>query len=184
MKGQRRVRLAMLWLAIPLLSGCATYDIPPNRDPCGGALTDSEACLYDYDARGLWYVMFVRCDGLMTTSHRHSPGTHLFITPEGDLLFHSRSSGRGEVLDVMGRTLRLADGTVFLCDANGDRPRVVQLGIPAPRCDPTDAEDVARALYEISRDARVASFLSPESRLRFQADWQAAKKRKRQAKTP
>ncbi|MDB5172913.1 MAG: hypothetical protein JWN51_1686, partial [Phycisphaerales bacterium] len=52
------------------------------------------------------------------------------------------------------------------------------------RCDPTDAEDVARALYEISRDARVASFLSPESRLRFQADWQAAKKRKRQAKTP
>ncbi|MDB5357628.1 MAG: hypothetical protein JWN24_4081 [Phycisphaerales bacterium] len=184
MKAQRRVRLALLWLAISLLGGCASYDIPPNRDPCGGALTDSEACLYDYDARGLWYVMFVRRDGLMATSHRHSPGTHLFVTPEGDLLFHSRSSGRGEVLDVMARAAQLTDGAVFLVDANGDPPRVVQLAIPVPRCDPADAEDVARALYEISRDARVASFLSPESRLRIQADWQAAKKRKREAKPP
>ncbi|MDB5292729.1 MAG: hypothetical protein JWL69_3970 [Phycisphaerales bacterium] len=184
MKAHRRVRAALLWLAISLLGGCASYDIPPNRDPCGGALTDSEACLYDYDARGLWYVIFVRRDGLMATSHRHSPGTHLFVTPEGDLLFHSRSSGRGEVLDVTGRTMRLTDGTVFLCDANGDPPRVVQLGVFAPRCDPADTEDVARALYEISRDARVASFLSPESRLRIQADWQAAKKRKREAKPP
>jgi hypothetical protein len=173
--------LSAILLFIASLTGCAQYDIPPNRDPCGGALTDSEACLYDYDAKGLWYVLLVRQDGLLAAAHRHAPGTHLFVLPEGDLLFHSRCSGRGEVIDVTGRTFALKDGTVLLSEGGGKGPRIAQLPIAAPRCDPADAEDMARALYDVSRDGRVAAFLSPEARLRIQAAWQAAKKRKADA---
>lgn len=181
MKGRNSFGPVAVLLLLSSLTGCAQYDIPPNRDPCGGALTDSEACLYDYDPGGLWYVLLVRQDGLLAAAHHHSPGTHLFVLPEGDLLFHSRCSGRGEVIDVMGRTFAFKNGTVLLYESGGKEPRIAQLPIAAPRCEPTDAEDMARALYDISRDARVAAFLSPEARLRIQAAWQAAKKRKADA---
>src|SRR5260221_6538859 len=95
MKARRRAGMTALCMIASLLTGCTTYNLPVYRDPCGGALTDSEACLYDYDLRGIWYVLFVRRDGLLAASHRHSPGTHLFVTSEGDLLFHLRGSGRG-----------------------------------------------------------------------------------------
>ena len=96
-----------------LLGGCAsTIDVKFPRDPGGGLLTSSEACLYDFDTNGFWYVIFLHSDRLGMTTHRHEAGHHLMLL-SGDLLFYSRCSGRDEAIDIMGKTFSLRRGLVF-----------------------------------------------------------------------
>lgn len=179
--GFRIARAATVVCLAVLFTGCTTIELHPNRDPCGGALTDVEAQVYDVDANGIWYVVFLRCDDLLLAAHRHNPGVHAFFSPAGDVLYFSRCSGRGEVIVIAGQTFALRNGSVFLCDMTGAAPQTWQLQLPPPPCNGTDPAGVARALYALSQDARVAAFLSPEARLRLQADVQLARRRKEQA---
>jgi hypothetical protein len=161
-----------------VVAGCSVIDVHVKIDPAGGALTDSTACLYEFDRRGLWYVLFLMEDGLLAAVHRHNPGIHLFIDSDENMIFYARCSGRGEAIDVMGKTMKLADGAVFLCDVRDGNPQVMQLPIKPPECDGNDPRSVAKAIYDVSQDPRVAEYLDAESRARLLAAWQTAQKAK------
>lgn len=167
------------WLTL-LAIGCNTdLTVHPVVDPAGGAISDREARIYEFDKHGPWYVAFVRADGMLLAIHRHDPGIQAFFLPNGDLLFYARSSGRGEVVDLMGHAFSLKNGAVFLCDVTAGDARVEQLPITPPHLKKLDSERLARTLYELSTQPPVAAFLSPEGRARLQADWQIALDRKR-----
>ncbi|HZL36505.1 MAG TPA: hypothetical protein VFC78_14395 [Tepidisphaeraceae bacterium] len=166
-----------------LVGGCNTQvTLRPVVDPSGGAISDVEARVYDYDRHGPWYVLFIHADDMLATIHRHDPGMHAFFLPQGDLLFFSRCSGRGETLDVMGHAFSLRNGAIFLCTASAGDAGVRQLPIPPPRCKGNDPEQITKTMFDLSRIPQVAVFLSPEARARLLADWQIALKRKRDAK--
>src|SRR6476660_5032408 len=99
-------RVAAFLFTALLITACSERHITFSRDPSGGSLTDSEGCVYDFDRDGFWYVIFVRGEGLLAAEHRHAYGHHLFVQ-KGDLLFYSRCSGRGEVIDITGKIFDL-----------------------------------------------------------------------------
>lgn len=176
-----RLRLVLAILAICGLSGCSVVTVHAKVDPAGGALTESFACLYDFDARGFWYVLFVHEDGLLGAVHRHNPGIHLFVNDRVDLLFVCRCSGRGEVLDIMDQTYWLKNGGIFFCDVANSSARVRQLPINPPMCDGRDPEAIAKALYTLSLDPRVAANLPEEVRQRLAAQWRVEASKKKSA---
>jgi hypothetical protein len=149
------------------LAGCSVIDVRAHIDPGGGALTDSTACVYEFDRHGLWYVVFVHEDGLIGAVHRHNPGIHLFIDHDSNLVFYARCSGRGEVIDIMGKTMKLSDGVVFLCDVRDGNAHIAQLPMKSIPCDGSDPHAIAKAIYDLSRDRSVAVFLDAESRERL-----------------
>src|SRR5690348_4040767 len=141
------------WVSIGLLiclasTGCTEKHLTFSRDPGGGSLTDSEACLYDFDRNGFWYVIFVRAEGLLAAEHRHAYGHHLFVQ-NGDMVFYSRCSGRNEVIDIMGQMFYLKRGMVFLCELKGGRAQVRQLAVSLPSFRSGDEEERARVLLEL-----------------------------------
>ena len=167
-------RLFLAIFGIGFLGGCSTIELRPPHSLAGGPLTESTACIYDYDQNGLWYVIFIHADGLLAAVHRHEPGLHLFNLGD-DLLFYSRCSGRGETLDIMGQSFSLSQGTVFLCDVTASDARARQLPIPAKSCHGDDPIALAKAIDELSQIPAVSPFLSPEAHARLHADWQASK---------
>lgn len=156
-------------------------DVRAQVDPSGGPLTDSLACVYDFDRDGLWYVVFVRKEGLLAAIHRHSPGFHLFLDDDGDFVFFVRCSGRGEVIDLMGKRYRLSEGAVLLVDADDGREQVSQLKLPLPPCRSADPPSISKAVYELSQDPQVAAFVNPESQARLRGKWEVDKKRQENA---
>lgn len=171
-------RLIAPILLVSFIAGCSVIDVRLKIDPAGGALTDSDACVYDFDRNGLWYLVFIHEEGLLAAIHRHNPGIHLFLDENGDIIFQCRCSGRGEVIDVMDRTMKLADGTVFLCDVEDGNARITQIPISAPKCDGNDPEAVARCVFDVSTDPRVARFLPAEVRARLAAQCKKPEKNK------
>lgn len=164
MKGPRII-LLILWAAFA--GGCAsTIELRPWRDPQGQTLTDSYGCVYDVDSAGFWYVVFIRCDGLLDSVHRHNPGMHLFVR-KNDLIFYSRCSGRGEVIDIMGKTFWLKEGRAFLCRVVAGQPQVSQLNVEIRPCRWDDAPGIEQALGDLANEPPVAAFLSPEARARL-----------------
>ena len=95
-------------------------------------LTGSEACLYDFDARGFWYVIFLHNDRLGMARRRHEAGHHLMLL-SGDLLFSRSASGRDEAIDIMGRTFSLRSGMVFLVTVTSKQTSIVQARARARR---------------------------------------------------
>ena len=176
-----RSRVAAFLLTVLLISACSEKHITFSRDPSGGSLTDSEACLYDFDRNGFWYVIFVRREGLLAAEHRHAYGHHLFVQ-KGDLRFFSRCSGKAEVLDIMGQLFNLKSGVVFLCDIEAGHARVTQLSIPLRRFHAGDEEERARALLELGEREPVKTFISREVRDRLALQVQNAHERKQTRK--
>jgi hypothetical protein len=150
-----------------LLPGCSsTTDFKFPHDPGGGLLTSSEACLYDFDADGFWYVIFLRCDQLGIANHRHEAGHHLMLR-SGDLLFYSRCSGRGEAIDIMGKTFALKNGLVFLVATSPAETRVTQLPAQARRFNGADSRARAAALEALTMVPSVERFLSADAQARI-----------------
>jgi hypothetical protein len=175
------LRVAAFLLTALLIPACTEKQFTFCRDPSGGSLTDSEACLYDFDRDGFWYVIFVRGEGLLAAEHRHAYGHHLFVQ-KGDLLFYSRCSGRGEVIDVMGQIFDLKRGVVFLCEIENGQARVKQLSMPVPRFRAGDEEQRARVLLELGEREPVKAFVSREVRDRMALEVQKAHTRKQSQK--
>jgi hypothetical protein len=162
-----------------MASGCGEYQWVFSHDPGGGPLTDSEACVYDFDRQGLWYVLLIRREGLLAAEHRHAAGHHLFLNKQGDMIFFSRCSGRGEVLDVMGTLCRLKQGQVIAYDA-ARRPPVHQLSLKLPNCKGDDPVGRARILADLARQPEIAQYFSVEGRARLIADYELLLRRHKQ----
>jgi hypothetical protein len=166
----------ILLLLTTLATGCnRTIQAQFNRDPSGGLLSSNEACLYDYDADGFWYVIFLRQDLLGLREHRHAAGHHLMLTRSGDLVFYSRCSGRGESIDIDGKFFSIKQGQVFLVTVQQDNTQIIQLPAQAKRFDGNDPAARANALAALLSEPTVQAFLSGDARLRIAKDAQSQK---------
>lgn len=158
---------------LPLLAigSCqSTIDVRFSHDPGGGLLTSFEACLYDFDADGFWYVIFLRQDDLGICNHRHEAGHHLMLRRNGDIVFYSRCSGRGEAIDIMGKTFSLKNGQVFLVSQSTGGTQIVQLPAQSKRFDGTEPSARATALAALLDEPWVQAFVSDDARYRIKAD--------------
>ena len=174
---------AFAFVVALVFAGCnSTIDVKFPRDPGGGLLTNSEACLYDFDADGFWYVIFLREASLGVCDHRHASGHHLMLDRYGDMVFYSRCSGRGESIDIMGRLLSLKEGQVFLVTVEKGNAQIVQLPAHAKRFDGNDPAQRADALAALIAEPTVQAFLSSDAQLRIQKDAQAQKQRPQSTK--
>jgi hypothetical protein len=170
------VKLAISCLVILSLAACnSTIDFKFPPDLGGGLLTDSEACLYDFDPDGFWYVIFLREASLGVCDHRHASGHHLMLDRFGDMVFYSRCSGRGESIDIMGRLFSLKEGTVFLVSVEKANAQIVQLPAQSRRFDGNDPAARADALAALIAEPTVQAFLSSDAQLRIHKDAQAQK---------
>ena len=174
------LRYSIVIVCLSTLLGCSTIDFKFPRDLGGGLLTDSEACLYDFDPDGFWYVIFLREASLGACDHRHESGHHLMLDRFGDILFYSRCSGPGESLDIMGRLFSLKEGRVFLVSVEQGKAQIVQLPAQSKRIDGKDPAARADALAALISEPTVQAFLSSDAQLHIQKDAQAQKKQRQQ----
>jgi hypothetical protein len=163
--------------------GChSTIDVRIPRDPCGGLLTNSEACFYDFDQHGFWYVIFLQQGSLGLYEHRHAAGHHLMLTRAGDIVFFSRCSGRAESIDIMGKFFPIKEGQVFLVRIDKAQTQIVQLPAQSKPFDGKDPSARADALAALIGEPVIQEFLSSDARQRIAKD-AAAQKQKQQGGT-
>ena len=167
-----------LLVCVAAFLGCnSTIDVKYPREPAGGLLTNSEACFYDCDPDGFWYVIFLRQDALGLCDHRYAAGHHLMLTRAGDIVFYSRCSGRAESIDIMGKYFALKEGQVFLVTTANGGTQIVQLPAQSKNFDAKDPAVRADALAALISEPVIQEFLSSDARQRIVKDAQAQKQK-------